>query len=953
VDFKPGDQIDQYELIRELGRGGMGVVYMARDVKLSRLVAIKFLLLPNDKFKTRFVVEARTTAQCNHENIVVIHAVDEYHSIPYMVLEYLEGQSLGQMRKTQIITASRAVELMVPVVRALVRANQFGIIHRDLKPDNIFVTNTGVVKVLDFGIAKLLFDELVESATTQVSSPKPHTSHSMKTPPPVPRQKALDPDSIASLIDALGFDDDDSSLALDSGGSYQTLSGGGNLVGTPVYMSPEQWGMGKVGPATDIWATGVIIFVLLTRRHPVCMPPREADLLLELGNLDKPLPSLATVAPNVPEKLVRIVDRCLQKRVEDRFASAQELLDALESLVPGRQGGRLAESECPYPGLVAFQEEDTDRYFGRDQEIRRATTRLMEQPLLVIVGPSGVGKSSFVRAGVVPALKPTGWTSHTIRPGRRPLAALAGVWQEVSNDFSVTIEEQIERIREHPGAFGQALREYTARNKVRILLFVDQFEELYTMVTDEGERNAFTLALTSVADDVSSPSRVVLSMRSDFLDRAAEERTFFDQISRGLFFLPAVDRQGLRDVLVEPAALHGYGFQSEKMIDEMIDELEATPGALPLLQFAAGCLWQGRDVGRKIMTEASLEALGGIAGTLASHADQILNGLSPNMRRLVRAIFERLVTPERTRAIVDLEELRMLSDNPKEIEQCIDLLVSSRLLQVQTRGEEEGAFVEIVHESMLESWPTLKRWLEESADHAVFLDQLRTTATQWDERGRPHGLLWRGEAIGDARRFLDSYAGEFVKRERDYLDAVMHAANRSTRLRRFAITMVMVLLGGLVAVGSVVLVTISRAQQEAERQNEIAERQTAIAEQETKKAKGAEQRVLDQLNQLKAEETARIAAEETALKAGQKVESSQAELAAANLELTELLADSEKLKTAAQLMARQANAAEKKERAAREKQEAQAKKLADLLAQQKKRVKKLERERSKILTELK
>jgi serine/threonine protein kinase len=950
--FKPGDQIDQYELIRELGRGGMGAVFLARDLKLSRLVAIKFLLLGDEKFRSRFVVEARTTAQCSHENIVVIHAVDEYEGIPYMVLEYLEGQSLGALRKQQHITPSRAVELMVPVVRALVRANQFKIIHRDLKPDNIFVTNSGIVKVLDFGIAKLIHDDLGQGDISEYLMPPP-----LPTPPP-PVVHAAREDEL--VLDDLVFEDDDSSLPLDSGdssGSYVTLSGGGNVVGTPVYMSPEQWGIveagAEVGAATDIWATGVILYVLLTRKHPVAMPPKEANLLHELRNLQKPLKSLATIAPQVPERLVRIVDRCLQKKVEDRYGSAQELLEELEKLLPNRQGGRINESECPYPGLVAFQEKDTDRYFGRDQEIRRATTRMQDQPLLVIVGPSGVGKSSFVRAGVVPALKRDGWISYSVRPGRRPLESLAAVMQEVNADFTVTVEEVAQRLRTHPGNFGQALRQYTENTFERVLLFVDQFEELYTLVADDVERVAFTNALRSVADDVSSPSRVMLSMRSDFLDRAAEERVFFEELSRGLFFLPPVDRKGLRDVLVEPAALHGYGFESEAMVDAMIDELEATPGALPLLQFAAGSLWQGRDVGRKILTEETLKSLGGIAGTLASHADQILGGLSPRMRQLVRAIFERLVTPERTRAIVDLEELRGLSDKPAEIEQCIDLLVSSRLLLVQTRGESDGAFVEIVHESLLESWPTLKKWLEESAEHAVFLDQLRFTAAQWEERGRPAGLLWRGEAIAEARRFQDTFTGELVARERDYLGAVMFAANRSARLRKIAITAVMVVLGGMVAVGAVVIVTISQAEKEAQQATLEAQRQSALAATETEKAKEAEKRVLEQLKTIQEKEKARELAEAEAAKAGAQVASSRAELANANVQLRSALVDAEKLKSDAQAAARKAKEAEKKERLARQERETQAKKLEKLLANERKRVKNLERERKKILTELK
>src|ERR1041384_5403373 len=152
-----GARIGQYEIIRELGRGGMGAVYAARDTKLGRKVAIKFLNSHHQpELPARFILEARATARCSHENIIVIHEVGEHDGNPFMVLEYLQG-----VPRTQLLHDGRkpppaqAVELIVPVVRALTAAHAHHIVHRDLKPDNIFVTDSGTIKVLDFGIAKL------------------------------------------------------------------------------------------------------------------------------------------------------------------------------------------------------------------------------------------------------------------------------------------------------------------------------------------------------------------------------------------------------------------------------------------------------------------------------------------------------------------------------------------------------------------------------------------------------------------------------------------------------------------------------------------------------------------------------------------------------------------------------------------------------------------------------
>src|SRR5205085_1267011 len=155
IKIGPGLRIEQYEIIRELGRGGMGQVFLARDNRLGRRVAMKFLLSSGRKFTDRFLVEARATAQCSHEHIVVIHDVDEYLGLPYMVLEYVEGTTLGQLMVGKRLPVGRTIELVIPVVKALARAHEMNIVHRDLKPDNVVVTAAGTVKVLDFGIAKL------------------------------------------------------------------------------------------------------------------------------------------------------------------------------------------------------------------------------------------------------------------------------------------------------------------------------------------------------------------------------------------------------------------------------------------------------------------------------------------------------------------------------------------------------------------------------------------------------------------------------------------------------------------------------------------------------------------------------------------------------------------------------------------------------------------------------
>lgn len=852
--LQPGARIHHYELIRKLGQGGMGSVYLARDTKLGRRVAIKFLHTQNPELRQRFILEARTTARCSHENIVTIYEVDAFAGMPFMALEYLQGKTLSElMEKGQRMPVARAVELVAPVVRALACAHEQGIVHRDLKPANILLTDGGVIKVLDFGIAKVLDAEF--QALEQLA---PHP------PEPVPVPAAPPPPQTLS--------------ELDSNVDTNELTRVGALMGTLPFMAPEQWRAGTpVDHRVDIWAVGIILFRLLAGTHP--LNNLHGEQLFVVGILDEPMPKLADRASDVPEKLCQVVDRCLAKRKEDRYEDAESLLRALEPFLPGSftRELELSGNQSPYAGLASFQKEDANRFFGRAREVAALVSRLGDQPLIGVIGTSGTGKSSLIRAGVLPSLERLGnaWEAAVIRPGRQPVSALADLVAPWVDDLP-SGEEGMgvlqERILREPGWVGALFRDRARKENRKQLLFVDQFEELYTLVPDSAARLAFTAALSSIADDPSSPTRVVLSIRSDFLDRVAEDADFMGELSAGLFFLNTPGRDGLRDALVQPARMAGYAFETPEMVEQMIDHLETTPGALPLLQFSATQLWERRDPNRRLLTQASYEEIGGIAGALASHADSVLTGLTEVRRKLARALFLRLVTPDRTRAIVSMEELFELSSATDEVKRLVDLLVQARLLVVQTGGD--GVTVEIVHESLITSWPTLERWLDEGQEDAVFLDQLRNAARQWNAKKRDSGLLWRGEAVEEARRFRRRYRGELPEMQREFLEEVLAQQAKSARRKQ-----ILVAGGGLfffvLFIASVVaLVVIYQARQDAQSQ-------AAAAKKAEKVAMTAEAQAQRNLQEVKAKEIQREAAERQAEEASLALQKKNGELISA------------------------------------------------------------------------
>ncbi len=883
-----GARIAQYEVIKVLGEGGMGTVYLARDLRLGRRVAIKFLQSNQPELTQRFLVEARTTARCQHDNIVVIYEVGEHNGSPYIVLEFLNGAPLtASMPPGQRMPYSRAVEIMCSVLRALQCAHEHGIVHRDLKPDNIFITEAGTIKVLDFGIAKVLQQHQQQQRGA-------------------PRERATAPVQLPNPIE----------LAT---GTNNGLTRVGTIMGTLQYMSPEQWGIGvELDHLTDVWACGVMLYQMITGRHPLY--PLQGMELVATALLDVPMPSMAVAAsPDIPRELVGIVDRCLLKHKGQRWQSAGELLTALVPFLPGRRTAELHIDESPYAGLASFQENDAGKFFGRNREIAAMVTRIRDRPLMAVVGSSGVGKSSFVRAGLVPALKRSGdaWETLVARPGRQPLEALASLLQPIiatganlADDLELH-RSLVAKLRAEPGYLGNVLRGRARRDGRRVLLFVDQFEELYTQVADPQERAAFTACLAGVADDATSPLRVVLSIRSDFLDRVTEDRAFLTELTQGLFFLGAPSRDGLRDAIVQPAEMAGFRFELESIVDDMLEHLETAPGALPLLQFAASRLWDQRDRARGLLTYHAYGAMGGVAGALATHADRVVAELGPQVGALLRAILLRLVTPERTRAIVPMTELLELSREIGEVQRLVDQMVDARLLVVQTTEGGKGSTVEIVHESLVLNWPTLRRWLDENQDDAELVDQLRTAARQWQAKGRDSGLLWRGEMGDEAKKFRKRYKGPLSDVERGFLDAVVKAELSAQRRRRVGLIAAFVGLSGLVVAAMIALVIIQKSRNDATEQ-----RAAAVTAQ--KDAEAAQKEAERQLEAVKRKEQERLLAESAKQQAVDEkkvvavaLDKSTVQLELANKELTRALEQArqnERLAEASAARAREAHA---------------------------------------------
>ena len=475
-------------------------------------------------------------------------------------------------------------------------------------------------------------------------------------------------------------------------------------------------------------------------------------------------------------------------------------------------GDRSIEEVCPYPGLAAFTAADAASFFGRERESEAFLNRLRVTPLLAAVGPSGAGKSSLVQAGVLAAL-PADWRAVVVRPGPAPIETLAARLSALGVD-TASLREDLER---HPGALASALRAWASAARVTLVVVVDQLEELFTTCESEADRALYSEALARAARSADDPVRVVVTLRDDFLLRAEALPAFRSRLAQGLELVTTPAPPELRRILVEPLRRAGYEFDDPALPQEMVDEVANRPAALALLSFTASRLWELRDRRFRQIGHKAYRSLGGVGGALAQHAEATLKAMSAAEQRLTREVFRAAVTAEGTRAVLAREELAHAVGGGAGADGVIEKLVAARLLVVSD-GEAGGERIEITHEALLDAWPRLVGWRREDADGSRLRDQLRAAARQWQERERPSGLLWRGDALAEYRRWSARHGGRLGGAEEAFIAASLREERRARRRQRL-------LLGAAFAVLAVVAVVLFLLNRRAERATVEARRQ--------------------------------------------------------------------------------------------------------------------------------
>jgi DNA-binding SARP family transcriptional activator/WD40 repeat protein/energy-coupling factor transporter ATP-binding protein EcfA2 len=430
---------------------------------------------------------------------------------------------------------------------------------------------------------------------------------------------------------------------------------------------------------------------------------------------------------------------------------------------------------CPYVGLVPYDVDDAEAFFGRDREVADCLHRLAEHGVLVIVGPSGSGKSSLLRAGVAAAIQRRGQRVEVVTPGPEPTQAL-------------------------PPRGGPTHR---------TVLIVDQCEEAVTLCRDPEEQGRFFAALARRAVD----GELVIALRADRLGEVSAHPTFARIVERGLYLLGRMGAADLRAAIDGPA--HQAGLLLEPgLIDLLLRDVEGEPGALPLLSHALRETWERRE--GRTLTIAGYQATDGIHGAVAKSAEQVYEQSSPELRPVLRDLLLRLVSPSPEGEPVRTRVPRRQVLLDAEHEQMIEALVRARLLT-----SDEDA-IELAHEALARAWPRLRGWLDDDVEGQHVRRHLTAAADSWDNMGRPDSELYRGVRLVRALEWRERTRPDLSPPERDFLEvskkrdtAEEHAIHRRRR------ALVGSLVAGL-AVTAILATTAFLGQQEAVRSAELA-----------------------------------------------------------------------------------------------------------------------------------
>jgi WD40 repeat protein len=484
----------------------------------------------------------------------------------------------------------------------------------------------------------------------------------------------------------------------------------------------------------------------------------------------------------------------LRKGIEDR-RGFQSLINGIKGLPLGPERAIEPRNDiCPYRGLQPFDEDHAEFFFGRDGDIQRLVEKLKVTRFLAVIGSSGSGKSSLVRAGVVPALKKgvlpesDTWAIRVFTPGAHPLAALAAnLLRLYPNEAMNKTLDQLsadERTLHLAVSLGLAERPSTER----VVWVIDQFEEIFTLCTDERERAQFLANLLYAAFIPNGRCTVILTLRADFYPKCAAYPELSARMAEQQFLVSLMGANNLRQAIEEPAWHVGLEFE-QGLVETILDQVENQPGALPLLEHALLELWERRR-GTMMTLEAYRES-GGVEGAIAKRADAIYVSFDPEQQTIARRLMLRLTQPgegtEDTRRRATISELITREGESKMVEGVVQEMATARLLTTNTDEQSGEQIVDVSHEALIRGWPRLRKWIEEDRAGLRILRRMTEAAREW-QTAKDESLLYRGARLAQAVEWRERNEGALNEMEREFLKQSVAQHKAAERRRRRVIT---------------------------------------------------------------------------------------------------------------------------------------------------------------------
>ncbi len=441
----------------------------------------------------------------------------------------------------------------------------------------------------------------------------------------------------------------------------------------------------------------------------------------------------------------------------------------------------------PYKGLKSYNESDRELFYGRDQVVKDLQAKIPGNRLMVITGPSGSGKSSVIKAGLLPRLRDDGFRIlPVVRPGNAPIETL----EEVLLQSGVT---------QAPKSLDKGIRAdlLKAFSEKPTVLLIDQYEELITRCADKDERDQYVAALRELLDKTGEDDlKIILTLRSDF-EPQLDKGYLGEYWQSGRFNVPPFSAEDLKEVVAMPAIQASFVFEPPQLVDKIVEEVLQAPGALPLLSYTMSELYETyvqRSGGSKFrnFNEKDYQKLGGVRGALRSKADRLYEQFDDALKITLRNLFLRMVSIEggevtSRRVMVDELVYADAAEN-KRVEKAIADLVDSRLIVSGTSEESSEKYIEPAHDALMRAWGTLYEWMNTFGNDTIHLQRrlnqrvIDYLAHRQKHEGESAGdgvdprtgesLLWENDPrLDQLKNVLESESNWLNKRETDFVEA--------------------------------------------------------------------------------------------------------------------------------------------------------------------------------------